>query len=145
MIGSDCLRNCHNQRPTEEPDPQPPLHKDASQTWGVCMQLPGRESRSNSGQDRPDGRGGGGGGEMGLAETYGPVAVAGLTLWSPWMGSTARSANIDLPVSNGAHPGPCFGGRTPPLCDIPLGKCFFTGPWTVTRSSLRVLRRVAVF
>ena len=24
----------------------------------------------------------------------------------------------------------------PPLCDIPSGCCFFTGPWTVTRSSL---------
>ena len=33
----------------------------------------------------------------------------------------------------------------PPLCDIPSGCCFFTGPWTVTRSSLRMLRRVAVF
>ena len=30
-------------------------------------------------------------------------------------------------------------------CDIPSGCCFFTGPWTVTRSSLRMLRRVAVF
>ena len=30
-----------------------------------------------------------------------------------------------------------------PLCDIPAGCCFFTGPWTVTRSSLRMLRRVA--
>ena len=39
------------------------------------------------------------------------------------------------------------GGRlvAPPLCDIPLGRCFFTGPWTVTRSSLRMLRRVAAF
>ena len=27
----------------------------------------------------------------------------------------------------------------PPLCDILSGCCFFTGPWTVTRSSLRVL------
>ena len=33
----------------------------------------------------------------------------------------------------------------PPLCDIPSGCCSFTGPWTVTRSSLRVLRRVAAF
>ena len=33
----------------------------------------------------------------------------------------------------------------PPLCDIPSGCCFFTGPWTVTRSSLRMLRRVAAF
>ena len=34
---------------------------------------------------------------------------------------------------------------TPPLCDIPSGCCSFTGPWTVTRSSLRMLRRVAAF
>ena len=33
----------------------------------------------------------------------------------------------------------------PPLCDIPFGCCIFTGPWTVTRSSLRMLRRVAAF
>ena len=32
-----------------------------------------------------------------------------------------------------------------PLCDIPSGRCFFTGPWTVPRSSLRMLRRVAAF
>ena len=32
-----------------------------------------------------------------------------------------------------------------PLCDIPSGCCFFTGPWTVTRSPLRMLRRVAAF
>ena len=31
------------------------------------------------------------------------------------------------------------------LCDIPSGSCFFTGPWTVTHSSLRMLRRVAAF
>ena len=37
------------------------------------------------------------------------------------------------------------GLRTPPLCDIPSGCCSFTGPWTVTRSSLRMLRRVATF
>ena len=36
-------------------------------------------------------------------------------------------------------------GGGSPLCDIPSGRCFFTGPWTVTRSSLRMLRRVAVF
>ena len=33
----------------------------------------------------------------------------------------------------------------PPPCDIPSGCSFFTGPWTVTRSSLRILRRVAAF
>ena len=32
-----------------------------------------------------------------------------------------------------------------PLCDIPSGCCSFTGPWTVTRSSLRMLRWVAAF
>ena len=32
-----------------------------------------------------------------------------------------------------------------PLCDIPSGCCFFIGPWTVTRSSIRMLRRVAAF
>ena len=32
-----------------------------------------------------------------------------------------------------------------PLCDIPSGCCFFTEPWTVTRSSLRILRRIAAF
>ena len=35
--------------------------------------------------------------------------------------------------------------RTPPLCDIPSGCCFLTGPCTVSRSSLRVLRQVAAF
>ena len=34
------------------------------------------------------------------------------------------------------------GGGITPLCDIPSGCCFFTVPWTVTRSSLRMLRRV---
>ena len=33
----------------------------------------------------------------------------------------------------------------PPLCDIPSRCCFIMGPWTVTRSSLRMLRRVAAF
>ena len=35
--------------------------------------------------------------------------------------------------------------QSAPLCDIPSGCCFFTGPWTVTRPSLRMLRRVAAF
>ena len=38
-----------------------------------------------------------------------------------------------------------LGNDPPPPCDIPSGCCFFTGPWTVTRSSLRMLRRVAAF
>ena len=33
----------------------------------------------------------------------------------------------------------------PPLGDIPSDCCSFTGHWTVTRSSLRMLRRVAAF
>ena len=38
------------------------------------------------------------------------------------------------------------GPATPPHpCDIPSRCCSFTGPWTVTRSSLRMLRRVAAF
>ena len=36
-------------------------------------------------------------------------------------------------------------GGVSPLSDIPSGGCSFTGPWTVTRSSLRMLRRVAAF
>ena len=36
-------------------------------------------------------------------------------------------------------------GEVTPLCDIPSGCCFFTGPWTVTRSALRMLRWVAAF
>ena len=32
-----------------------------------------------------------------------------------------------------------------PPCDIPSGCYSFTGPWTVTRSALRMLRRVAAF
>ena len=35
--------------------------------------------------------------------------------------------------------------QSAPLCDIPSGSCSFTGPWTATRSSLRMLRRVAAF
>ena len=37
------------------------------------------------------------------------------------------------------------GGGGAPLCDIPSSCGFFAGPWTVTRSSLRVLRSVAAF
>ena len=45
----------------------------------------------------------------------------------------------------------CEGGgggwlpKCAPLCDNPLGCCFFTEPWTVIRSSLRMLRRVTAF
>ena len=45
----------------------------------------------------------------------------------------------------GSTPPPPSVYITAPLCDIPSGCCSFTGPWTVTRSSLRMLRRVAAF
>ena len=38
-----------------------------------------------------------------------------------------------------------MGGWIHPPCDSPSGRCFVTGPWTVTRSPLRMLRRVAAF
>ena len=44
-----------------------------------------------------------------------------------------------------ASPRPQTSPPPPPLSDIPSGCCSFTGPWTVTRSPLRMLRRVAVF
>ena len=40
---------------------------------------------------------------------------------------------------------PPVSGSKAPLRDIPFGCCFFTGPWTVTHSSLRMLRRVTAF
>ena len=45
----------------------------------------------------------------------------------------------------GGQPQPSEASPTPPPYDIPSGCCFFTGPWTVTRSSLRMLRRGAAF
>ena len=40
---------------------------------------------------------------------------------------------------------PPFYSSIHPPCDSPSGCCSFTGPWTVTRSPLRMLRRVAAF
>ena len=51
-------------------------------------------------------------------------------------------------LAGGIPAGPAWiklGLDVPPLCDIPSGCCFFMGPWTVTRSSLRMLRRVCAF
>ena len=65
-------------------------------------------------------------------------------LWQPPPAAcrTASRAASEVP-SLLLHP---WGGEVPiPLCDIPSGCCSFTGPWTVTRSSLRMLRRVATF
>ena len=48
------------------------------------------------------------------------------------------------PPHGPAQQSQCF-APPPPPCDIPSGRCFFTGPWTVTRSSLHMLRPVAAF
>ena len=50
-----------------------------------------------------------------------------------------RAPRAELHLKRGGMPPPL------PLCDIPSGGCSFTGAWTVTRSSLRMLRRVAAF
>ena len=62
---------------------------------------------------------------------------------SPWSSvrvSRQSKACGCLSARHAQHP-----QAPPPLCDIPSGCCSFTGPWTVTRSSLRILRRVAAF
>ena len=51
----------------------------------------------------------------------------------------------DTSLRTHSSPLPPLPAISAPLCDIPSGCCFFTGPWTVNRSSLRMLRRVAVF
>ena len=60
-----------------------------------------------------------------------------------------RALKMGVKVASGIFgPIPCnkiSPAPPPPLCDIPSGCCSFTGPWTVTRSSLRMLRRVAAF
>ena len=50
-------------------------------------------------------------------------------------------------VSGNAAPtrGGGYLGQSATLCDMPSGCCFLMGPWTVTRSLLRPLRRVAAF
>ena len=64
-----------------------------------------------------------------------PPAVSGSPHWGKRWPKVAARRHYCGPQSF-----PC-----PPLCDIPSGCCSFTGPWTVTRSSLRMLRRVAAF
>ena len=49
-------------------------------------------------------------------------------------------AKVKCPISHTTFTGP-----PNPLCDILSSCCSFTGPWTVTCSSLRMLRRVAAF
>ena len=78
---------------------------------------------------------------------YSPVAIRSvrsfLGPWNPAIlpGRTWAASRLRPPST-----GPTtFPPRQPLLCDIPSGCCFFTGPWTVTRSSLCMLHRVAAF
>ena len=64
------------------------------------------------------------------------AGARGTTRWRPVRCGVAQCAGAE-----GAR-GPC---SAHPLCDISSGCGFFTGPWTVTHSSLRMLRRVAAF
>ena len=66
--------------------------------------------------------------------------VPGLAMCRATVMSLHRICSEELPPA--VH---WRGGGAPPLCDIPLCCCFFTGPWTVTHSSLCMLRRVAAF
>ena len=66
------------------------------------------------------------------------AAAQGGTEWSGLRDKFGTDLKPEIPprkVSRAEHP----------PCDIPSGCCSFTGPWTVTRSSLRMLRRVAAF
>ena len=68
---------------------------------------------------------------------------AGLTDCRPLPADPLRPSSIE---GGGGGQGSFYGGLPPPPpCDSPSGCCSFTGPWTVTRSSLRMLRRVAAF
>ena len=71
----------------------------------------------------------------------------------PLVGSGARSG-AQKPLlwpagNNSVQPNLCHSfvavPRPPPPCDIPSGCCSLTGPWTVSRSSLRMLCRSAAF
>ena len=66
-----------------------------------------------------------------------PLWVGGWLRGHPFPPQTHRQCRTLPPARLRGHP--------PPLCDIPSGCCSFTGPWTVTPSSLRMLRRVAAF
>ena len=59
----------------------------------------------------------------------------------PIVGPPPALTPLPLDLSSSHQPGVYL----LPLCDIPFGCCFFMEPWTVTRSSLRMLRRVAAF
>ena len=56
-----------------------------------------------------------------------------------WLSTTCPPPTLPCTWGPQTNPPP------PRRCDIPSGCCFFTGPWTLTRSSLRMLRWVASF
>ena len=61
------------------------------------------------------------------------------------VGRCVRGTALGRAGAKGGGGGACGSrglGGSPPCV---TGCCFFTGPWTVTRSSLRMLRRVAAF
>ena len=82
-----------------------------------------------------------------LPRVYAPDPALPLPPAAPWVvrGCSPASPQL-LPRMNirkrGVFP---RSPPRPPLCDIPSGCWYYTGPWTVTRSSLRMLRRVATF
>ena len=99
---------------------------------------------------------------IGLSPPRAPEGLGGgfsLPLCSSPQPPTTGSQTHHLPAPGGHNPAaPTHCGATRlrrgrhiprmeivPLCDIPSGCCSFAGPWTVTRSSLRMLRRVAAF
>ena len=67
---------------------------------------------------------------------------------APPAGGQPSGSPAARPCDALAHIAPeaqCQAPTPPPPCNSPSGCCFFTGPWTVARSSLRMLRRVAAF
>ena len=72
-----------------------------------------------------------------------PAAPLAKSLLSSATQPQARyTAPVAWPWSRGGGPKDT---SAPPPCGIPSGGGFFARPWTVTRSSLRMLRRVAAF
>ena len=67
-----------------------------------------------------------------------------VTSWAVERGGTAAHWSLFSRPSLGRRRAPCP-AISPPLCDIPSGCCFFTGPWTVTRFFPSHAASVAVF
>ena len=131
-----CPPNTHTQKTWKAQAPtKPDMHQlrdmvpprrrsdplNRPQTWGRHQTA--SNPRSGARPLLTDHRGGGGG-VIGALATSGP---------------TPPPLPVGLPQLREVANTPCE------TCDIPSGCCFFTGPWTVTRSSLRMLHRVAAF